>query len=285
MRTTEHHFVGDTAAELLASGSDEDPVIEEIKSATASEIRRFIEVATLEDEVERSLANIRAQLTAMSGSQTLLLIDSRALDGACLAQALSHLDLGMKAHAVTRVEQWRQIQQEYPPLGMVLLALSSQNSEGDDGLEQISRLVMEFERPVIVLGDSTELSQVMKVLEVGASGYIPASCNLDVLGEAIALARAGGVFVPARIVTAMRGIIEQPTGQRRPLESMFTDRQISVVDALRRGKANKIIAHELNLRESTVKVHIRNIMKKLKASNRTEAAYKLNEIFPVHTSD
>jgi DNA-binding NarL/FixJ family response regulator len=64
------------------------------------------------------------------------------------------------------------------------------------------------------------------------------------------------------------------------MASVFTERQEEVVQALRRGKANKIIAHELNLRESTVKVHIRNIMKKLKATNRTEVVYKLNEMFP-----
>ncbi|RFC68296.1 LuxR C-terminal-related transcriptional regulator, partial [Mesorhizobium denitrificans] len=38
--------------------------------------------------------------------------------------------------------------------------------------------------------------------------------------------------------------------------------------------------YELNLRESTVKVHIRNIMRKLKATNRTEVACKINEMFP-----
>jgi DNA-binding NarL/FixJ family response regulator len=54
---------------------------------------------------------------------------------------------------------------------------------------------------------------------------------------------------------------------------MFTARQAAVIEALRRGKANKIIAYELNLRESTVKVHVRNIMKKLHATNRTEVAY------------
>jgi len=45
-----------------------------------------------------------------------------------------------------------------------------------------------------------------------------------------------------------------------------------VVRALCRGKANKVIAYELNMCESTVKVHVRNIMKKLKAKNRTEVA-------------
>jgi DNA-binding NarL/FixJ family response regulator len=54
---------------------------------------------------------------------------------------------------------------------------------------------------------------------------------------------------------------------------MFTRRQVAVIDALRKGKANKIIAYELNMCESTVKVHVRNIMKKLNAKNRTEVAY------------
>jgi hypothetical protein len=49
--------------------------------------------------------------------------------------------------------------------------------------------------------------------------------------------------------------------------------------SLREGKANKIIAYELNMCESTVKVHVRNIMKKLKARNRTEVAFKTAELF------
>ncbi len=44
------------------------------------------------------------------------------------------------------------------------------------------------------------------------------------------------------------------------------------------GKANKVIAYELKMRESTVKVHVRNIMKKLNAKNRTEVAFMANEL-------
>ena len=61
--------------------------------------------------------------------------------------------------------------------------------------------------------------------------------------------------------------------------SFFTSRQSAVVEALKRGKANKIIAYELNMCESTVKVHVRNVMRKLKATNRTEVVYKVNELF------
>ena len=63
---------------------------------------------------------------------------------------------------------------------------------------------------------------------------------------------------------------------------MFTRRQVAVIDALRKGKANKIIAYELNMCESTVKVHVRNIMKKLNAKNRTEVAYLASELMQEH---
>jgi DNA-binding NarL/FixJ family response regulator len=50
------------------------------------------------------------------------------------------------------------------------------------------------------------------------------------------------------------------------------------VEGIRRGKPNKIIAYELNMCESTVKVHVRAIMKKLKATNRTEVAFKTSAL-------
>lgn len=53
----------------------------------------------------------------------------------------------------------------------------------------------------------------------------------------------------------------------------LTARQAAVVDALRRGMANKAIAHALRMQESTVKVHVRNVMRKLRATNRTEVAF------------
>lgn len=61
--------------------------------------------------------------------------------------------------------------------------------------------------------------------------------------------------------------------------ALLTERQTAVIEALRRGKANKIIAYELNMKESTVKVHVRNIMKKLNAKNRTEVAFLASEMF------
>ena len=82
----------------------------------------------------------------------------------------------------------------------------------------------------------------------------------------------------------MRGAVQAPKAsapvraQDEPIfaEEQFTARQAAVADRLRRGKPNKLIAYELNMCESTVKVHIRNILKKLRVTNRTEAGFKLN---------
>jgi DNA-binding NarL/FixJ family response regulator len=50
--------------------------------------------------------------------------------------------------------------------------------------------------------------------------------------------------------------------------------EVAVIRALQQGKPNKVIAYELNMCESTVKVHVRNLMKKMKAKNRTDLAMK-----------
>jgi len=63
-----------------------------------------------------------------------------------------------------------------------------------------------------------------------------------------------------------------------PQLGSFSSRQANVIEALRRGKSNKVIAYELNMCESTVKVHVRNIMKRLNAKNRTEVAFMANEM-------
>jgi DNA-binding NarL/FixJ family response regulator len=60
-------------------------------------------------------------------------------------------------------------------------------------------------------------------------------------------------------------------------------RELSVVRAIQKGKSNKVIAYELNTRESTVKLHVRNIMKKWKAKNRTDVAIKAQTLLDTTT--
>jgi DNA-binding NarL/FixJ family response regulator len=87
----------------------------------------------------------------------------------------------------------------------------------------------------------------------------------------------GGTFAPTAALLSQR---DRPhgSGSRQVLEG-FTLRQSDILDCLRRGMANKMIAYHLSMCESTVKVHVRNIMKKLKATNRTQVAYMTHDLF------
>ncbi|TIX35863.1 MAG: response regulator transcription factor, partial [Mesorhizobium sp.] len=88
------------------------------------------------------------------------------------------------------------------------------------------------------------LAQILAALECGARGYIPTSVGIDVCVEAVNLAAAGGIFVPASSVLSIRHLINPGSRDAQPLTDMFTLRQAEVAEALRRGKANKIIAYE-----------------------------------------
>jgi DNA-binding NarL/FixJ family response regulator len=72
----------------------------------------------------------------------------------------------------------------------------------------------------------------------------------------------------------------EPEGerQRRPDGLDLTPRELSVIDLVRVGKPNKMIAAQLDMQENTVKVHVRNILKKLNAANRTHAAFVANRL-------
>ena len=139
--------------------------------------------------------------------------------------------------------------------------------------------------PIIILGDRTNGSQVTQAARQGINGYIPTTLTATVVKEALRLVRAGGIFLPAgALVDALTQLSTAP-GELHANEDQgdhgdpaegnapsFTPRQQQVLAHLCRGDPNKVIAYELNMQESTVKVHIRQIMKKLKATNRTQAA-------------
>jgi DNA-binding NarL/FixJ family response regulator len=131
--------------------------------------------------------------------------------------------------------------------------------------------------PVAVLSDYEDADNVRAAFELGVRGYIPTSLPSGVAVQAVQLVCAGGTFAPAAALLSPPEARNGSDGA--PPINGFTQRQAQILDCLRRGMANKLIAYELNMCESTVKVHIRNIMKKLNATNRTQVVYLTNGLF------
>lgn len=126
--------------------------------------------------------------------------------------------------------------------------------------------------PVIILCDVDSLDSITAAFESGARGYIPtASTTLELAIEIMRLVRAGGTFVPASSLS-LGGVLRQGETAGTIATHQFSPRQTAVLERLKEGKTNKMIAHELGMSESTVKAHLRSIMKKMKATNCTEAA-------------
>jgi DNA-binding NarL/FixJ family response regulator len=135
------------------------------------------------------------------------------------------------------------------------------------------------EASVVVLSDKNDLDDVNQALTHGARGYIPSCVECEIAFAALRLISAGGTFVPA---AALRSTAAKPDDQderkRRSGGLCLTPRELSVLDLLREGKPNKLIARQLDMQESTVKVHVRNILRKLGAANRTHAVFVANQL-------
>lgn len=125
---------------------------------------------------------------------------------------------------------------------------------------------------VVLICEGDDIRDVMGCLENGARGYIPTSVSLQVAIEAIRLVRAGGIFIPANSLLQSYSSASDLDPPRQ-----FTPRQTDVLGQLQKGKSNKIIAFELEMKESTVKVHVRNIMRRLGVTNRTEAVVEMQQ--------
>jgi two-component system, NarL family, nitrate/nitrite response regulator NarL len=142
--------------------------------------------------------------------------------------------------------------------------------------------VREFARrhpdlPVIVLSSSESASDVRRVLNAGASGYIPKSATAQTVVSALQLVLSGNIYVPPLLVTSAARAADHGGHDGPRTVAQLTERQVDVLKYLRDGLSNKEISANLGIAEKTVKVHIAAIFKTLNVVNRTQAARFLHE--------
>jgi DNA-binding NarL/FixJ family response regulator len=216
-----------------------------------------------------------SQNLAGAFSTSLIIIETRALIRECLAMCLQK-KLGLPVLSFPDVAAWSQNPEGGSACVIILSGIDKHiDSEQSELIRELSQ--WEKEIPVVIFSDNESRAQIANSLRCGAKGYIPSDTPLEVVARAIKLVLVGGVFVPANILV--------DTGQEAEAGSCrhdgrfdFTARENDVVKALLKGKSNKVIAYELSMSESSVKVHIRNVMRKLQVRNRTEAVIKIAEI-------
>jgi DNA-binding NarL/FixJ family response regulator len=135
--------------------------------------------------------------------------------------------------------------------------------------------------PVALLSDRDDVENVLEALTCGVRGFISTSLEAELAIAAFRLIGAGGTFIPTDALHTATTKADPGSEYERPVlpeELALTLRELSVFDLMCEGKPNKVIAGRLKLQESTVKVHVRNILRKLNATNRTQAAFVANRL-------
>lgn len=165
---------------------------------------------------------------------------------------------------------------------IVLIADASRDHEG---LCRHTKLLKE-QNPnakVIMLVDQYDLNHVLTAFRSGADAYLKKSISYEVLVKSLDLVLLGEAIFPGAIIDLLREQdarveeskqVSAPEGHQElsPPAKGLSVRETVILRCLMDGDSNKIIARKYDITEATVKVHVKAILRKIQAKNRTQAA-------------
>jgi len=211
----------------------------------------------------------------------ILLIDDHTLFRSGVRALLQRQpDFEVVDDAADGIEGFKRAKQHRPDV--VLLDL---NMPGLSGIETLQLLQQDLpDTAVIMLTVSEDVDELTCALREGACGYLLKNMEADALATMIRRAALGESVIAEsmtqRLIAQMRSPVraeETPasalskTSESRDSPAL-TPRERDIVRILSRGASNKDIARELDLAESTVKIHVRNVLRKLNLSSRMQIA-------------
>lgn len=157
---------------------------------------------------------------------------------------------------------------------LVLLDLNLKGAVGLSCLAALRRAAPAT--PIVVVSAVDDPKIMQQVILGGATAYVPKSAPRQVLINALQAILAGGTFMPAEVISALR---EARTTQPH---NELTLRQRKVLGLLARGLSNKQIARDLEISEITVKAHVSAIFRKLGVVNRVQAGLEARRFVDAH---
>lgn len=167
-------------------------------------------------------------------------------------------DLTLVAEAANGREAIEQFRRHRPDVTLMDLQMPEVN-----GVEAMIAIRAEFPSArIIVLTTYVGDVQVLRALEAGARGYLLKSVLRKELPEAIRLVHAGHKRIVPEVATELA---------EHAADEALSAREVEVLTLIARGNANKMIASHLSITEETVKGHVKNILAKLAANDRTHA--------------
>ncbi len=167
-------------------------------------------------------------------------------------------DMVLVGQATNGVEAIAEFRRHRPDITLMDLRLP-----GANGTDILIAIRGEFpDARIIMLSSSDSDGEIQRALRSGASGYVLKSMPQDILLAVIRSVHAGKRHVPPEVAA----LLAEHLG-----EEDLTPRELQVLQLIRDGSKNKQIADQLSISENTVNFHIKNIVDKLGANDRTHA--------------
>ena len=205
----------------------------------------------------------------MSGKLRVLLVDDHKLfrSGvkALLARQADIEVVGEAADGLDGVQQARQLRPD-----VILLDLHMPGVSGRDAVRTLSE-----ELPgtrVLMLTVSEDADDLLDTLHAGAAGYLLKNIDAEYFVDAIRRAAGGDSVVSPEMTGKLVAGLKRAAAAPVPEKDLLSAREREILVALARGASNKEIAREFELAESTVKIHVQNILRKLNLTSRVQAA-------------
>ncbi len=153
------------------------------------------------------------------------------------------------------------------------LVLLDLNMKPDSGIEVLRRIKQE--RPdimVVMLTVSDQGEDIAKAIQLGADGYLLKDMEPEDLLAKLAQVSQGQIVMDETVANLLANLLKSGEHPLLPEDANLTERETETLALLAEGLNNKRIARRLNISDGTVKVHIKNILRKLKVRSRLEAA-------------
>ena len=170
----------------------------------------------------------------------------------------SEPDMLLVSQAANSVEAIKEFRKHRPDITLMDLRLP-----GRDGIETLSAIRSEFpDARIIILTSSDGDAEIQRALRAGAAAYVMKSMPKDELLSVVRSVHEGGRHIPAAVAARLAEHLG---------EDDLTSRELEVLELIRDGFRNKQIADRLAIAETTVNFHIKNLVEKLGANDRTHA--------------
>ncbi|GAB1437737.1 two-component system response regulator NarL [Providencia sp.] len=162
-----------------------------------------------------------------------------------------------------------QIAEEQDP-DLILLDLNMPGMNGFETLDELRK--RELSGRIILFTVSNYSDDLVNALKRGADGYLLKDMEPEQLIVALKEAASGKLVVSPTLASVLAESLRDNTGQDESTIATLTPREADILELISQGLSNKMIARKLEIAESTVKVHVKHLLKKLNLKSRVEAA-------------